>query len=251
MGVQLVYFSPTGSTKRIVQILGKAWEEAAETDVTPYSAQDEQYAFSNDETVIFGVPSFGGRVPALAAERLAKITGDDTPAVAVVAFGNRAYDDTLRELAAILKQQGFRVIAAVAAVAEHSIARQYGALRPDEYDAAELTSYARHLAALCADAPEVGFDQDAPYREYGSVPLKPHAGKACTQCGACASHCPAGAIPREHPEQTEEARCISCMGCISVCPQKARSLNKMMLFGVEKMLKKVCESRKKNELILG
>lgn len=253
MSVKLVYFSPAGSTKRIVQLLGSAWNTAEEIDVTPYSAKDGQFEFAKDDFAIFGVPSFGGRVPTPAAERFSRIKGNDTPAVVVSVFGNRAYDDTLRELAAILEKQGFRVIAAVAAVAEHSIARKYGAGRPDADDIAELKSYAQRIKALseCAAAPCVLFGNTAPYREYSSLPIKPHAGKKCNGCGVCAAHCPADAIPHDHPDQTDDKKCISCMGCVSVCPAGARSLNKIMLFGAEKMLKKLCETPKKNELILG
>ena len=108
--VKLVYFSPAGSTKKAAQLIGRAWEEAEEIDVTSYSEKDKQYEFAQDEAAVFGVPSFGGRVPATAAERFAKIKGNGTPAVALTTFGNRAYDDTLHELAEILKKQGFRVI---------------------------------------------------------------------------------------------------------------------------------------------
>lgn len=249
--VKLVYFSPAGSTKKAAQLIGSAWEEAEEIDVTSYSEKDKQYEFAQDEAAVFGVPSFGGRVPATAAERFAKIKGNGTPAVALTTFGNRAYDDTLRELAEILKKQGFRVIAAVAAVTEHSIMHQYGAGRPDANDKAELEGYAARIAGLPAEAPEVSLEGEGPYREYNGVPLKPHAGRNCTRCGACAAHCPVNAIPHGHPEETDDKKCISCMGCIAVCPAGARSLNKALLFGAGQKLKKACALPKENELILG
>ena len=52
----------------------------------------------------------------------------------VAVFGNRAYDDALLEMQDVASEIGFRVIAAVAAVAEHSIIRKYGKGRPDADD---------------------------------------------------------------------------------------------------------------------
>ena len=71
---------------------------------------------------VIAVPSYGGRVPGTAAGRLGAIRGNGARAVLVCVYGNRAYEDTLVELQDIAKQAGFRVTAAVAAVAEHSIA---------------------------------------------------------------------------------------------------------------------------------
>ena len=49
------------------------------------------------------------------------------------------------ELADVAKRAGFQVIAAVAAVAEHSIARQFAAGRPDSKDAAQLSDFAKKI----------------------------------------------------------------------------------------------------------
>ena len=58
---------------------------------------------------------------------------------------NRAFEDTLVELEDVAKHAGFRVIAAVAAIAEHSIARQFAAGRPDAQDAAQLAEFAQQI----------------------------------------------------------------------------------------------------------
>ena len=39
--------------------------------------------------------------------------------------------------------------------------------------------------------------------------------------------CPVGAIRADDPTVTDNAACISCMRCIAVCPQKARSVSKV------------------------
>lgn len=41
-------------------------------NITNYSAKDKVYGFAFNELAIFGVPVYGGRVPAPAVERLKK-----------------------------------------------------------------------------------------------------------------------------------------------------------------------------------
>ncbi len=43
---------------------------------------------------------------------------------------------------------------------------------------------------------------------------------------------------------------LSCMRCIAVCPQNARSVNKALLMAGSMKLKKACSGYKKNTLFL-
>ena len=61
-------------------------------------------------------------------------------AVLMCVYRNRAYEDTLLELADTAEKAGFHVIAAVAAIAEHSVIREIAAGRPDAADRARLIS---------------------------------------------------------------------------------------------------------------
>ena len=206
--------------------------------------------------MIFGVPSYGGRVPAPAAERFRNLKGQKTPIILLTAFGNRDYDDTLLEMKDLAEEQGFVPAAAVAAAAEHSIMRQYAEGRPDSRDKSELTDFAvkiREKIEQTEDTErvsELSVKGNRPYREYNGVPMKPSAGKQCKKCGLCARLCPAGAIPAEHPEETVKKMCISCMRCIAVCPEHARSISRPMLLAASMKLKKECSERKRNELII-
>lgn len=97
------------------------------------------------EQTVHRYGTFGGRVPAPAVERLSQMKANGAKAILVCVYGNRAYEDTLVELEDTAKQAGFRVIAGVAAVAEHSIVRQFAAGRPDEQDKAQLCQFAQEI----------------------------------------------------------------------------------------------------------
>lgn len=102
--VWAIYFSPTGGTKKaafyLAESLGK---EVKEVDL---SAPDFNGAeFKKDDLVIVAAPAFGGRIPALMAERLKCTAGKGAAAVTAAVYGNRAYEDALVELNDALEEQ--------------------------------------------------------------------------------------------------------------------------------------------------
>lgn len=94
-----------------------------------------------DDIAFLAVPCYGGRVPALAAQRIAQINGNGAKAVLVCSYGNRAYEDCLVELQDVAEAAGFRAVAAVAAVSDHSIVHRYAQGRPDKDDIARLMEW--------------------------------------------------------------------------------------------------------------
>ena len=162
-------------------------------------------------------------------------------------------EHTFTELQDVLEESGFSCIAAVAAVAEHSIMRQFAAGRPDDRDKQELAAFAAEIRSKIESETlraSLKLPGNRPYREYGGVPMKPRNDKTCQQCGLCARQCPVGAIPLDNPSKTDAKKCISCMRCIAVCPQKARSVSKTLLAAGSLKMKKVCSVRKGNELFV-
>lgn len=250
-----LFFSPTGGTKKVMDLLSQELSPAhTDIDISCADTDYSAYTFGPDDICLLGVPSYGGRVPAVVIERLHCMKADNTAVILVTSYGNRAYDDTLLELKAEAAACGFLPAAAIAAVTEHSIMHQYGTGRPDNTDEQELRGFARKLREHLADintSISVSVPGNMPYREYGGVPLKPKADKSCSKCGVCAQQCPVNAIPKDSPDQTDSSLCISCMRCIAVCPKHARSLNSIMLFAAGKKLKQACSGRKQNELFWG
>lgn len=248
-----IAFSPTGGTKKVSALLTGALDgEVTTVDLTDSKQDFHAVSLTQEDVAVISVPSYGGRVPAVAVERLTMLNGQGARAVLVCVYGNRAYEDTLVELEDAAKQAGFRVIAAVAAVAEHSIARQFAAGRPDAQDAKQLSDFAGQIRAKLSagTCSEPAIPGNRPYKKAGGAGMVPKPTKECTNCGVCAAQCPVQAIDRDNPKKVDEKACISCMRCISVCPHSARKVNPVMLSAASLMLKKVCSVRKDCELFL-
>lgn len=255
MNVSQIIFSPTGGTGRVADTITEEWGmpvnridlSNAETD---YSA----ICLEKDDIAIIAVPSFGGRVPALASQRISKIQGNQARCIIICVYGNRAYEDTLIELNDVAEKSGFQVIAAIAAIAEHSIMHQYAAGRPDSKDKSELQRFAKEILEKINDhSTEIAtlqFPGNRPYKKAGGAGLVPKADKKCTGCGLCAEGCPAQAIRKENLKVADSKKCISCMRCVVQCPQSARKVNGAMVSVAALAIKKACSIRKGNELYI-
>ena len=245
------HFSPTGTTAKVARAVAQGSgcpvrEVDLSTPVAPATV-------GPDEILLAAIPVFGGRVPAVALERLSALKGTGQPAVAVAVYGNRAFDDALLELKDTLEANGFQVVAAGAFVAEHSIVRSIAAGRPDAHDLEIAGNFGADVMKKLAgkDLTSVQVPGDPAYREKagGGLP-HPAAGEACVSCGTCAKSCPVGAIPLDNPAETDGSKCINCMRCISVCSANARSLPDAVLAAVEGMLQKAASEPKQPELFL-
>lgn len=225
--------------------------ESIVTDLCVKAADVRLPNIKEDDLVVIAMPVFAGRVPALAVERLRRANPHGAKCVVVVVFGNRAYDDALLELKDVATEMGFRVIAAVAASAEHSIIRKYGKGRPDSADEQALRRFGADIVrkAVSDDCTMPQVPGNRPYKKGGKVP-QPQGRRGCNGCGACAKHCPADAIPLSDPKTVDSAKCISCMKCVSVCPKSVRKIGAVMNFLATQGLKKVCATRKENELYI-
>ena len=229
--VKAVVFSGAGTTRAVAERMGAALGLPFDLcDITPQGASVPD--FGAEELAVFAVPAFGGRVPAPALERIASCAGDETPAVLMVTYGNRAVDDTFLELADAVSAHGFVPVAGIAVVAHHSLMTNVAVGRPDEEDFQVIDGVARDVLSKLAavsraeEAKLRKIPGSRPYTPYGGVPFKAQTDESlCVACGACAAQCPVGAISAENPSQTDADACISCTRCIAVCPVQARSLS--------------------------
>ncbi|MDR1621861.1 MAG: EFR1 family ferrodoxin [Synergistaceae bacterium] len=239
-----LYFSPTGTTQKIVTeaagVVAKSFETPLEVfDFTLPSARAAVPAISSSDFTVLGVPVYAGRVPNVLLKYLASINGMGAAALPVVLYGNRDYDDALIELKDILEEDGFHVLSAAAFVGEHSFSDTLAGGRPDE---ADLETAARFAERAAEKAKRARSDEEfkplrvkgtpKPYRGYyqprdaagKAVDLrkvKPLVSGSCNDCKICARVCPMGSISLEDV-RVYVGICIKCGACVKKCPQKAR-----------------------------
>src|SRR5665648_919822 len=137
--INTLYFSGTGTTRKVVLSLAKSLAAKTEEpvkcrniDFSLPEARKQAPCFTETDLVIVGIPVYAGRVPNVLLKYLNSVKGNGANAVAVVLYGNRDFDDALIELKDILSENGFKVIAAGAFIGEHSFSKILAKGRPDE-----------------------------------------------------------------------------------------------------------------------
>lgn len=254
MSITQVVFSPTGGTQRVADIITSQWGDSCKkVDLTDINADYSAVSLGKEDIAVVAVPSYGGRVPGAAVDRLKVISGNEAKAIMICVYGNRAWEDTLTELQDVLESSGFVCVAAVAAVAEHSVFRQFAEGRPDKDDMAELTDFAvriqKKLDLGDISTPKLEGNHGI-YKEYKGIPFKPEGNSKCISCGLCSEKCPVGAIDPSDPRKTDKNKCISCMRCVRLCPQHARGFNGLVMKGAAVAMSAMLGGHKANHLFL-
>lgn len=217
-----VYFSPTNSTRKIVESI--TYGISDEVTFFNITQRKEELEINSDDIVVIGVPSYSGRVPKLAKERLLRIKSNGANAILVCSYGNRDYEDTLKELYKICIDLEFNILSMAAFIARHSIFPNIASHRPDKEDLANAAVFGKESLKYLDVNSEKKFKIKGsfPYCKIQSVPLSPKTSSNCNKCGLCVKNCPVNAIDSSNPKRTDKKFCIVCGACIVFCPTKAR-----------------------------
>lgn len=248
-----IVFSPTGRTEKAAHAIAEAFGREVELiDLADKDLDIGEFSITAEDISVIAAPVYGGRIPGIAAERLAKVKGAG-PAVLVAVFGNRAVDDALLEMQDIAEGCGFNVVAGIEAVAEHSVVREFGKDRPNDDDIAELQRFAYQIKSAlewgAAKTPELPGNR--PFKEFKGASAKPELITSdCMLCGLCSMTCPVGAIPKDAPDTIHLDQCIGCMRCIAICLTHARSLSDETKQKYHQRLEAVCAEPKQNKLYM-
>lgn len=237
MEIDLITFSPThtGATvaRQVAAGFSSATDRVADHDLT---LPGHEGPITVESTAIFVAPVYGGRVAETAVERFTAVHAaapGQTPAILLVVYGNRDYEDALVELRDIAIRQGFVPLAAAAFIGEHSYSRPDEGMpiaqgRPDADDQAA----ARRFGADARTKLDGGnwavpaIKGNVPYKIKGpSTPATPATDPdLCTGCGACIDACPTGivSLTPDGVAASNAAGCIKCCACLKFCPAGAR-----------------------------
>ncbi len=254
---KLIYFSPTGNVARTLRkIAAGTGLEVTEYDLTPPAARWQKYAFTAEDLVFIGMPVYYGRIPAIAAEFFRGIRAENTPAVFVVSFGNRNYDDALAELKQCCEENGFIGVAAAAFVGEHAASPEIALGRPDAPDDEKAFLFGRDIKRKIEGAADI--DQVKDLQVKGRFPdgqgtnqsVYPSTNDFCTGCGLCARECPVSAINPADPKEVDGLRCITCFRCIRNCPKGAKYIANDKFNKLVAKLVQICADRKEPEIFI-
>lgn len=234
--LKLVFFSPTGTTKKVSENFTKGIGIKAieHIDITKSENRDKSLTVSNNELLIVAIPVYMARVPLIINSWLMGLKADATPAVPIVVYGNRTYGNALLELTDILKQAGCKIIGGGAFIGEHSFSSLETPAsqgRPHKNDLAYAKEFGKRImnklnsSTRLDTIPDIDIPGSYPYggvTDLWSVDFI-DINKKCCNRGICAQVCPTGAINRKS-NTIDIEKCISCCACIKSCPEKARTM---------------------------
>lgn len=252
--IKAIFFSATDTTRRCVEAVAEAMEMSISVSINLADRNIGLPELNKNDVAIIAAPVYGGRIPALEADKLKCLKGNGAKVIAMVVYGNRDYDDALLELTDILTEIGCKIFAAAAFIGQHSIFPKVGTSRPDKSDLEKLAEFGRQCkVALVSDTRNtpLSLKGNYPYKKYGGVPVHPVGNqKDCHKCGICAEKCPVEAISVESPWETDAHKCISCGRCIAVCSYGSRGYSGIKYNLVDKIFVAGFSRRKEPEFFV-
>jgi len=276
MKIQSLYFSATGTTKKILSAIEEhtSLHSLSPIDITLPKQRESFTGKIEGDVILIGVPVYHGTMPLPMMEPLERLEGKGKWAVPVAVYGNRSPDSCVEELAKMLRDKGFKILAAASFVAEHSFATKdhpWGLGRPDQSDLDNAAKFGERIKEKLQSGPSEiqisgrffnfltretvesfpeGYHRKVADWIKGVVGIVFLKDVMCTECMICSNVCPTSAIKVDSKE-IDDGLCIRCAACVRACPEGVLSFHFMPgSSAVIERVDKVCAVRKEPKLYL-
>ncbi|NCC15351.1 MAG: 4Fe-4S ferredoxin [Clostridia bacterium] len=250
----VIYFSPTGTTKKIVDSVLEGTELVI-SEIIDLSLPEGRKADKpciNTDIVFIGVPVYETGIPKILIPFLTSLKGNGRPVVLLAVYGNMSEGTTLNELYSITHHVGFNVVSAASFIGEHSFSTEETPIakgRPDRADLLKAKEFGKNimkkvqnisiLSDVSLEIPQGKTPLIAKILPENSAKLFAKAPivdrSKCNQCGKCVNLCPVSAIDKD-TLAINQTQCLRCFCCVKRCPKKARKITYQPKLIVSKIL---------------
>jgi len=264
----IIYFSPTGTTKKIINsiIKGMGIVNNEIIDLTLPKVREAGVPLIDGDIVLIGVPVYATGIPNILKSFLTSLKVSNKPVVLIAVYGNMSEGTTLNELYSITNNSGFNVIGAGSFIGEHSFSTEETPIakgRPDNEDLNKANEFGRNIMKKIQNINTLS-DISLEISQ-GKVPLiakilpknsakifakTPSVDMSkCSHCGICVNLCPMGIIDKD-TLAINENQCLHCFCCVKRCPKKARKIRYQPKFIVSKILSIKSKVKKEPKIYL-
>jgi len=238
MFIAIIYFSGTGNTEKIKDII-KAELKSLNNKVQEFNLANRNIrnnfkGFESFDAIIFGFPIYYWRAPRLIREWLLTKEGKNRKCSVYFTYGGVHTGVAHHNINHLLDHINFKMVVSAEFIARHTFnlaGFHFMENRPNEEDfktAREFASLSykkfieENIETLSFDSPikskeevdkfEVTFRRATPTPYIDSI--------LCTECGLCENLCPTNAMRIEKGKPIRK-KCIRCLRCLISCPEHA------------------------------
>ncbi len=235
MKATIVYFSPTGTTKKYAESIANGLNvDTAFIDITEFKTRACTLSLSGD-VIIWGFPVYSARIPKIALDYFQTMMGNQSPLAVFAVYGNMSAGFALNEAAYYARKQNFRLFGTATFVGEHSFSGKdidVALDRPDADDLQDAERFGQLLYRRLESDDFYSFRKEAthfplliekfPYSGTHLLIKRPDVDiQKCIHCKRCVALCPVNAISSETLE-IDSGLCLRCCACVKNCPTMAR-----------------------------
>ena len=271
MKIALTYFSPTGNTAKIAEVikleLTKLNAIVEEFDITEYSKRQTNINYAVYDGIIFGFPIYAWRAPKPARDWLETLDGIGKKCSVFFTYGGVTTGIASSNIQEILTNRHFNIVSTAEFVAKHTYNLGGWKLmenRPNKEDFDIAKEYVeRTFIRFCEK------DVMTPVFEKRTITLEQlekielmvktaikspsRGGSVCSLCRICEDVCPTRAMNADAGEANSDL-CLRCFRCFVKCPENVLKIGDLypiflLLRKVEKLTDEVL-LRKKSKIFL-